>query len=69
MPMSDIPDDYRKRLTDVEYTRLMNTKSEQEWNDACDAVKAARGGRYPDDWYARMIASGAIDIAQTKWTR
>lgn len=54
-------------LTDAEMTRLKNTKTEQEWSDACDAVKAARGGAYPEDWFVKVLASGLMSRVQANW--
>lgn len=47
-------------LTDEELQLLETVNTEDEWNDACDKVKKARGGKYPPDWYARVIAGGVI---------
>ena len=46
------------KLTDEEMARLEGVKTEGEWNAACDAVKQARNGRYPIDWYPRVLATG-----------
>lgn len=47
-------------LTESELARLKATKSEDEWNAACDAVKDARGGQYPHDWYQKVLGSNWI---------
>lgn len=46
---------------------LRSTKSEDEWNNACDQVKKARGGRYPDDWYVKVILSGFLYNLSSTW--
>lgn len=45
-------------LTVAEMEDLTNSTSEAEWNAACDRIKKARGGAYPDDWYAKVLLSG-----------
>lgn len=39
---------------------MEQTTSLQDWDDRCDALKAALGG-YPDYWYPTMIMSGEMD--------
>lgn len=39
-----------------------------EWNVACAAVKRAREGGYPSDWYPRVLAPGGIsDRLKARW--
>jgi hypothetical protein len=57
------------QLTPEEIDTLKNTKSETEWNAACDAVKAARGGQYPADWFPRIIMSGLLTVTQRNWSK
>jgi len=41
-----------------EVTQLMeSSKTEQQWNDNCDKVKAEFNG-YPDFWFPDIIMSG-----------
>lgn len=54
-------------LTEDEMNILRSTKSEDEWNNACDQVKKARGGRYPDDWYVKVILSGFLYNLSSTW--
>lgn len=54
-------------LTDQEFTTLTTTKSEWEWNNACDAVKKARNGQYPNDWFIKILASGVMATTQLNW--
>jgi hypothetical protein len=54
-------------LTAQELIRLMVTKSESEWSEVCDAIKEARGGAYPDDWFELMLASGLMRSIQQSW--
>ncbi len=49
------PEDVLAHLTYEEIKKLENVKSEEEWNDTCTEVKAARGGTYPVDWFRRVI--------------
>ena len=47
-------------LTEEEFKRLNDCKTEDEWGEACLAVTAARGGKYPSDWLVRMLRSGLM---------
>jgi hypothetical protein len=47
-------------ITESELELLKATKSENEWNDACDKIKDARDGQYPPDWYVKVLASGLM---------
>lgn len=47
-------------LTDDEMKMFEAVQSQREWRAACDAVKAARGGRYPSDWWPRMKLTGKM---------
>ena len=48
-------------LTPEEIDRLKACKSAEQWDAACDAVKRARGGQYPPDWWPVMKLSGLMD--------
>lgn len=48
-------------LTEAEIAALEACTSEDQWNAQCDAVKAARGGAYPPDWWPVMKLSGRMD--------
>lgn len=45
-------------LTKDELDLLKSTRTEAERDSACDMIKGDRGGEYPPDWYARVLASG-----------
>ncbi len=47
-------------LTTEETAQLNAASTEDEWNDVCDAVKKARDGDYPPDWYAKVIVGGVM---------
>lgn len=55
-------------LTTVEGVQALMTssKSEKEWNDNCDKVKAANAG-YPEFWFATIIMSGLAARTQSNW--
>ena len=57
-----------KPLTEAELHNLRNAKTEAQWNADCDAIKAARGGSYPSDWYAKVIQSGVLFAAQARFS-
>jgi hypothetical protein len=54
-------------LTDSEIKALNESKSDREWDKACDEVKSARGGSYPADWFARVLVGGIMRDAQARW--
>ncbi len=56
-------------LTAEELKSLEQAKTADEWNAICDRVKAANDGRYPDDWYTRVVMSGLLDRTARGWTR
>lgn len=51
----------------VEY--IQNATSEHDWNQRCDAVKRANGGRYPDFWYAAIVLSSVMHTVSSKWDK
>lgn len=56
-----------KDLTPSELEILEQCQSAKEWNDACDKIKAARNGEYPNDWWSVMKLSGRMDKIFTRW--
>lgn len=54
-------------LTPSELEMLDQCQSSKQWNDACDKIKAARNGNYPDDWWAVMKLSGKMDEILARW--
>jgi hypothetical protein len=54
-------------LEDQELDALKATKNEHEWNELCDAIKAKRGGHYPQNWYSKVIMSGLM--ASLPWVK
>jgi hypothetical protein len=47
-------------LTEAELETLKACRSDDEWNDACLAIKKAHGGQYPYDWYGKVLATGLM---------
>jgi len=41
---------------------MVSSRSDEEWNANCDAVKLLFGGYYPDFWYAAIIRSGCMAL-------
>ena len=66
-PGADAPTMERRSAAEIE--RLRTTNNEREWNAACDDVKRARGGAYPHDWFAKVIAGSIGAEAQARWGR
>ena len=49
---------------------LMRTsKSEEEWNNNCDKVKAANGKDYPAFWYESIMLSGVAYEVMRRWKK
>lgn len=48
-------------ITDEEIKLLEASKSESDWNSACDKIKEARNGHYPPDWWPKIKMSGMMD--------
>ncbi len=54
-------------ITDEELQLLETSKSEDDWNSACDRIKEARNGNYPPDWWTRVKMSGMMDRILNKF--
>lgn len=48
-------------ITNEEINLLEACTSRDAWNKACDTIKDARRGQYPDDWWPRVKKSGMMD--------
>lgn len=47
-------------LTDAETAALEDRHNHEMWERTCSSNKAARGGNYPHDWFARVNMSGFL---------
>lgn len=54
-------------LTDAELEMLENCYTAVEWESACEAIKEARGGQYPPNWWPRVKLSGLMDRIMARW--
>ena len=54
-------------ITDEELKSLEACQSGEDWGNACDKIKAARGGIYPDDWWDKVKLSGMMDRIMDRW--
>jgi len=56
-------------LTTVEGVRevMERSRTESEWSDNCDAVKAANSDSYPSFWFMEIILSGLAKRTANKW--
>ena len=54
-------------ITQQELDTLSSTKSAEEWDATCDAIKKVRGGSYPPDWWNRVMMSGLASKAKDNW--
>jgi len=48
-------------LTPEELAEVDTITTHAQHRAFCDKVKAARGGQYPCDWYAKMLVTGKND--------
>ena len=55
------------KITKEELERLEACQTADEWADACDAVKDARAGNYPEDWWPKVKLSGMMDRILERW--
>ena len=56
-----------KPITPEELKSLEACHDEADWAKACDAIKHARQGLYPDDWWAKVKQSGMMDRIMARW--
>lgn len=54
-------------ITQDELKKLKSSKTMEEWDATCDAIKAARGGQYPPDWFRKVMMSGLAASVQESW--
>lgn len=55
------------KISNEEIQELESSKSADEWNAACDRMKAKRMGVYPDDWWEKVKMSGMMDRVSAKF--
>lgn len=46
---------------------MRSSRSEEEWNRNCDAVKSANGNDYPAFWFSAIIMSGLMSDVSRSW--
>ena len=54
-------------LTEKELKILEACQHPMDWGIACDNIKAARGGNYPEDWWSEVKLSGMMDRIMSRW--
>ena len=54
-------------ITDKELRMLEECQTKKAWGKACDNIKGARGGQYPDDWWEKVKQSGLMDRIMSRW--
>jgi len=55
------------KITNEELKRLEACKTAKAWAAACDAIKDARDGKYPEDWWTKVKLSGMMDRVMARW--
>ena len=56
-----------KLITDAEMASLEACWTGEDWSRACDAIKAAHGGFYPEDWFLKVNMSGMMSRITSRW--
>lgn len=54
-------------ITQEKLNKLKVARSEQQWNNACDEIKAARNGHLPSDWQVKVMFTGIKKDASRTW--
>jgi len=54
-------------ITEEEIAMCQACHTPQEWNTACDTIKASRGGNYPPNWWDEMKLSGRMEQIFARW--
>lgn len=47
-------------ITNEELKMLEACNTGEQWDAACDRIKGARGGTYPEDWFVKVLLSGMM---------
>lgn len=58
-----------RNITEAEMASLEACQSEDEWSAACDAIKGARHGAYPPDWWVSVRMSGLMESVLARFGR
>lgn len=45
-------------ITQDDLVILELVQTSEDWDAACNTIKETHGGRYPDDWFAKVLQSG-----------
>ena len=56
-----------KPITPNELKSLEACHDPADWSKATDAIKQARQGLYPDDWWPKVKQSGMMDRIMQRW--
>ena len=56
-------------LTNNEIAVLKSCQSEDDWTNAVQAIKDARNGYYPEDWFEKIVNSGLQKQIQSRWRK
>jgi hypothetical protein len=55
-------------LIEGEIVLLAMATDEVDWNCTVKIIKNCRGGKYPPDWFEKVLAPGGImDVLKAKW--
>lgn len=56
-----------KLITDDEIASLKMADTASKWDAACDRIKGSRAGRYPEDWFLKVVMSGLMNDVSSRW--
>jgi len=56
-----------KMITEEELAMLEACQSANDWSEATNKIKCARGQAYPEDWWEKVKLSGMMDRILSRW--
>lgn len=54
-------------LTEEEFLKVQTAIRPVWYEDAVAEIKKVRGGKYPPDWYKKVVLSGVLDLLVECW--
>ena len=54
-------------ITEEELAMLEACQSANDWSEATNKIKCARGQSYPEDWWEKVKLSGMMDRILSRW--
>lgn len=54
-------------LSEEELNQLEAVQNRDQWKNACLSIKSNHGGKYPQDWYEKVLKSGLVARVLTRF--